>query len=103
LPNWRLPALQRAIRAGELRSTRELIADPDFRAADRVGINYAHARYVMLYLQEHGKLRQFYTDFRDHARDDPTGWSAFQRIISPQSGDEFDADWRKWVLTLRFP
>src|SRR5438309_1027878 len=56
LPNWRLPALQRAIRVGQLQSTAELISDLDFRAADRVGINYAQARYLMLYLQDHGQL-----------------------------------------------
>src|SRR5205814_9198270 len=42
--NWRLPALQRAIKAGTLRSFSELAHDNDFRNNDRVGINYAQAR-----------------------------------------------------------
>jgi hypothetical protein len=103
LPNWRLPALQRAIRAGELRSTEQLIADPDFRSPQRVGINYAHARYLMLYFQEHGQLRQFYRSFRDHAQDDPTGAVTFKQMIAPQTVDAFDGEWKKWVLSLRFP
>ena len=56
MPNWRLPALQQAIRADRLRSLAALIADKDFRAADRVGINYAQARCLLFYLQERGQM-----------------------------------------------
>ena len=56
--NWRLPALQKAIQSGKLRPLSELIADDDFRNNERVGLNYAEARYLMFYLQEKGQLRQ---------------------------------------------
>jgi hypothetical protein len=101
LPNWRLPALQRAIRAGELRPTEQLIVDADFRSPQRVGINYAHARYIMLYLQERGQLQRFYRSFRDRSKDDHTGLATFKDLIAPQNIDAFDAEWQKWVLGLR--
>jgi hypothetical protein len=100
--NWRLPALQRAIQAGTLRSFSELAADNDFRNSERVGINYAQARYLMFYLQQKGLLRKYYAEFRDHHKDDPTGIESLKKVIGRQSLEEFEKNWRKWVLTLRF-
>jgi hypothetical protein len=100
--NWRLPALQKAIAAGKLRPLSELIADDDFRNNERVGLNYAEARYLMFYLQEKGQLRRYYAEFRAHAKDDPTGLASLKRVIAPQSLEDLEKDWRKWVMGLRF-
>lgn len=102
LVNWRLPALQKAIRADALRPLKELAEDPGFYREGRVGVNYAQARYLMLYLQEKGLLTRYYTTFRDHVADDPNGWETLKQIVSPQSPEAFEKDWRAWVLTLRF-
>ena len=102
LPNWRLPALQKAIEENKLRSLSELIQDRQFRDVKRVGINYAEARYLMFYLQEKGLLKQYYVEFRDHAAADPDGLASLKKVIAPTSLDAFEADWRKWVMTLRF-
>ena len=99
--NWRLPALQKAIRAGTLRPLKDLMNDPKFYRSDLVGLNYAQARYLMLYLQESRLLRQYYQQFRDHAADDPTGLKTLQKLVAPQSLDEFEKRWRGWVLGLR--
>jgi hypothetical protein len=101
LVNWRLPALQSAIRQDKLRPLRELIEDPKFYRDDLVGLNYAQARYLMMYLQETGKLRAFYTECRDHHDEDPTGLKSLEKAIGPQSLDAFEIDWRAWVLSLR--
>jgi hypothetical protein len=100
--NWRLQALQAAIRAGTLRPIPEMVADPDFRNADRVGLNYAHARYLMHYLQEKKLLRRYYADFRAAHAADPTGVDTLKKVVAPQSIEAFEKDWRAWVLTLRF-
>src|SRR4051812_28317543 len=100
--NWRLPALQRAVKAGTLRSFTELANDNDFRNNERVGINYAQARYLMFYLQERGLLKKYYAEARDHHKDDPTGIESLKKVIGRQSLEDFEKDWRKWVLTLRF-
>jgi hypothetical protein len=102
LPNWRLPALQKAIKEGTLRSLPDMIGDDDFRNDERVGINYAHARYLMFYLQEKKLLQKYYTDFRAAAKDDPTGLATLKKLIGPQSLEAFEKDWRAWVMTLKF-
>lgn len=102
LPNWRLPALQQAIRDGQLRSLQALIEDEHFYDPDRVGLNYAQARYLMLYLQERGTLQRYYRLARDQADRDPTTLTALREVIAPQSLEEFERDWRKWVRQLRW-
>jgi hypothetical protein len=100
LVNWRLPALQQAIRDNKLRPLEELIADPDFYDPDRSGLNYAQARYVMFYLQEHRLLDDYYRQFRDHATDDPTGIETLRKLIAPKTMEQFESEWRTWVLQL---
>lgn len=100
--NWRLPALQKTIKADKLRPLAELIADPKFYDKDQVGTNYAQARYLMFYLQQKGLLRQYYSSFRDSLNDDPTGLESLKKVIAPQSLDDFEKQWRAWVLTLQF-
>jgi hypothetical protein len=103
LPNWRLPALQKAIRDGTLRTLKELIEDPDFYRHDLVGINYAEARYLMFYLQQRNLLRGYYLRFRAAAHEDPTGVKSLEQVIAPQSLDEFEKQWRASVLRLSLP
>jgi hypothetical protein len=103
LPNWRLPALQEAIRAGTLRPLQELIEDEHFYRKDLVGMNYAQARYLLMYLQEKGLLRPFYRSLRVGHTSDSTGLAALQKVIGDQKLRDFEQQWRTWVLGLRFP
>jgi hypothetical protein len=100
--NWRLPGLQKALKAGKLRPLAELIADRKFYRPDLVGVNYAQARYLMFYLQEKKLLQPYYAGFRDTAKDDPTGLEALKAVIAPQSLEAFEKDWRDWVTGLEF-
>jgi hypothetical protein len=102
LANWRLPALKQAIRKDTLRPLRELIDDDNFYDGQRVGMNYAQARYLLMYLQEKGLLTTYYARFRAGAKDDPTGLRTLEKLAAPKSLDTFEKDWRKWVLTLHF-
>jgi hypothetical protein len=102
LANWRLPALQRAIREKTLRPLRELIADDDFYGDRHVGMNYAQARYLLMYLQEQGKLAPYYKQLRADQAADKTGLATLEQVIEPKSLAQFEKDWRAWVLTLRF-
>jgi hypothetical protein len=103
LPNWRLPALQRAIKNDELRPLAQMIQDPHFYDEEHVGLNYAQARYLTFYLQEQNKLPAFYKRLRVNHKDDDTGLATLKEIIAPRTLDVFEQDWRKWVQTLRFP
>jgi hypothetical protein len=100
--NWRLAGLQKAIRAGTIRPIAEMIEDDDFRHGDRVGINYAQARYLMYYLQQQGKLTAYYTKFRDGHEDDPSGLETLKAVLGTKDLAAFDKQWQAWVLTLRF-
>jgi len=100
--NWRLAGLQRAIREGELRPLRELIEDANFYDRANVGINYAQARYLLMYLQNKGLLPDYYKKFRANAERDPQGLKTLETIIGPKSLEQFETDWKKWVMALRF-
>jgi len=102
LVNWRLAGLQEAIKQGKLRPLRVMIADDDFYGAARVGVNYAEARYLMLYLQEKGLLQEFYRRFRDHAKTDPTGINTLEAMVGDGQFPAFEQEWRRWVMKLRF-
>jgi hypothetical protein len=99
LKNWRLSALQQAIRAGTLRSFQEMIDDPNFYG-EHVGLNYAQARYLLMYLQEKGQLQTFYREFRGNAKDDPTGVETLRKLVAPKDLPTFEREWQSWVLGL---
>jgi hypothetical protein len=103
LTNWRLHGLQKTIRAGELGSFRGLTETDDhgFYRMDR-GSNYAQARYLCYWLQEHGKLRAFYRSFITAADQDPTGYDTLVKVVGAEDFEAFEKRWRAWVLTLRF-
>ena len=47
-------------------------------------------------------LTRYYVSFRDGVKEDPKGLETLKRIIAPQKLDDFEREWRAWVLTLRF-
>jgi hypothetical protein len=102
LPNWRLPALKVAIKKDQLRPLRELIEDDNFYDPQRVGMNYAQARYLLMYLQEKKLLADYYARFRDNAKDDPTGLKTLQAVAAPDGMDAFETAWRAWVVKVQF-
>jgi hypothetical protein len=102
LENWRLPALQRAIRADKLRPLSDLIEDPRFYADRHVGLNYAQSRYLLMYLQEKALLERYYKRLRERRADDPTGLKTLRQTIEPHKLEHFEKAWREWVLQLSF-
>jgi hypothetical protein len=104
MTNWRLDGLQKAIRAGKVPSFRRLTATTtrEFYEADP-GTNYAQARYLCYWLQEHGLLVKFYHAFRAACEQDPTGYRTLKRIAGADDMATFQKAWEAWVLTLRFP
>ncbi|NUQ63365.1 MAG: C39 family peptidase [Pirellulales bacterium] len=101
--NWRLAGLQQAIRGHALPSFRELCStsDDQFYLEDK-GTNYAQARYLCYYLQEHGLLEQFYQRFRADCEKDPSGFETLKAILGRQDIDAFEEEWETCVLKLRF-
>ena len=101
LPNWRLPALQKAVREKKLRPLREVLTRDDFYGPLQ-GANYAQARYFVMYLQRQGLLRKFYRDFRESHEGPDASVKAVERVFGRKL-ELIEADFLKWVMTLRFP
>jgi hypothetical protein len=100
--NWRLPDMQEAIRDDRLRPLTEMIQDPKFYGEGHVGMNYAQARYLMMYLQDKGLLTDYYKRSRDGVKDDPTGLKTLKGVLKTDDLEAFEKTWRRWVLGLRF-
>ncbi len=98
--NWRLPALQKAVRGKALRPLRELITRDDFYGRQR-GLNYAQARYFVMYMQKRGLLRKFYKRFRDNHRGPDAAVKAVEHVFGAKL-ERIESDYLKWVMTLRW-
>jgi len=104
LTNWRLAGLQRSIRSGELPSFRELTSTTSHQFYDQdPGTNYAQARYLLYYLQEHGLLLRYAREFMQNHRRDPTGYQTLQAVLGEPDLGAFQKRWEAYVLGLRFP
>ena len=102
--NWRLAGLQEAIEEGYLQPLDAMMSTTEAAFYEDVdGTNYAHARYLMYYLQEEGLLREYYREFKANAASDPTGIESLKKVLGREDLEVFHKEWQDWVLTLRYP
>lgn len=104
LTNWRLAGLQTAIRAKKVPSFKTLTATSthEFYEEDP-GTNYAQARYLCYYLQEHDLLEKYYHRFSAKRKTDPTGYETLKEVLGRRDMAKFKRDWETYVLKLTFP
>jgi hypothetical protein len=101
LVNWRLPALQQAIRGGRLPSFATLLAMGEGEFYGRgAGTHYAQARYLLYYLQERGKLRELFRAFLRAQQQDPSGLATLKQTLGVKDLAAFQRDWARYVLAL---
>jgi len=99
--NWRLPGLQKAIKAGEVGSFKQLLAmNVNEFYGDTQGVNYAQARYLLYYLQQKGLLVKFYKQFLANRKTDPTGYETLKSVLAETDMQQFQRKWQKFVLEL---
>ena len=98
--NWRLPALQVALKRGEVPSFHQLthLSDNAFYQDDR-GTNYAEARYLIYWLQEKGLLRKYVKRALELKDEDGTGWKALTEVLGQDPDAQFKT-WSKFTLGL---
>jgi hypothetical protein len=103
LTNWRLRGLQAAIRDRVVPSFEKLCTTTtrEFYDKDR-GTNYAQARYLCYYLQEHGLLVKYYRAFRRNASMDPTGLDTLKSVLGEEDLAAFKRRWEKFIENLEF-
>jgi hypothetical protein len=97
--NWRLPGLQQMIRAKSLPSLKALMSTTRDGFYDASYDSYAYARFLCQYLQDHGKLREFYATFVADPKD-TTGQRALETVLG-QSVEAFQPVFNKWAMSLR--
>jgi hypothetical protein len=101
-PNWRLPGLQKAIKADQVPAFNILMSlDARGFYHDDRGTNYGQSRYLCYYLQQHGLLVKFYREFIAHQKSDPTGYQTLRRILGVRDMKVFKLKWEKYVLGLQ--
>jgi len=101
--NWRLRGLKRALKDGTLPTFKRLCATTTAQFyGDNAGRNYAQARYLMLWLQEQGKLQNYWAAFRKGVKNDPTGYATLVEIIGTDDMKTWRASWDQWVNKLEF-
>ncbi len=102
LVNWRLPALQNAIKNDKLRSLCDLVTKRDFYGRLR-GLNYAQARYFVMYMQQRRVLKNFYRHFRDsYDTENANDVEAIEHIFGSDIR-EIEKKFLKWVASLKYP
>ena len=99
LPNWRLPGLKHALADKSLPPMTTLLATTRDGFYEAQFDAYAYARYLMLYLQEQGKLTEFYTKFVADEKD-PTGQAALEEVLGEKLAT-FEPKWRAWAAALK--
>lgn len=98
LPNWRLPNLKREIKAKTLPKMATMLGTTRDQFYEADYDSYAYARYIVYYLQEQGKLQEFYKKFLEDKKD-LTGITALEAVLGEKLED-FEPKWRKWVLAV---
>lgn len=96
--NWRLPGLTSMIRKKDIPSLRTLLTTSSDGFYNADFDSYAYARFLCQYLQDHGKLRDFYKDFV--ASKDHTGVTSLEKAVG-SSLEDFQPVFNKWALSLR--
>lgn len=102
LPNWRLPALKEALRADEVPTFEKLLSLSDDQFyADARGTNYAQARYLCYWLQEHGLLAKLVRGMQARGADDPSGYGVLKALVGPDM-EKFEKRWAKDTLAIDY-
>ena len=99
LSNWRLNHLLNALQNRRLQTLESLVTARDIRP-DRQAVDYAHARYFCLYLQERELLPAVYRKLRANSARDPSGLRTLCQIFDTPTLDPVDRDFREWVIRL---
>ncbi|MDB6034164.1 MAG: hypothetical protein JWM16_4502 [Verrucomicrobiales bacterium] len=106
-PNWRLPALQKAIQRGDVPPFETMMrtSDSQFYGRTSIGTQYSHhyaqARYLCYYLQQNGLLTTFYREFTANVKSDPSGVETLKSVLKATDLKTFQKEWESFVLKLK--
>lgn len=96
LPNWRCKLTKQAASSGQL-PTLDALTDPTtFRSGD-VGLNYAVARSLCLFLQDRQVLQKYYQELKTRWPSDQHGVSTLCRVLGVKSASQVERQFTAWV------
>lgn len=107
MPNWRLPGLHHALRAGIAPSFEELLSSDaaSFYGEER-GTNYAMARYLLYFFQEQGVLVELWRRLVAGGAQEDGGLrviAAMAEQLGYADLGAFRRAWESFVLGVRYP
>jgi hypothetical protein len=98
----RLIALQNAIRDKKAIALESLLKMGSKSFLAQPDLTYAESRYLMLYLHQQGRLRDWYKRYKDTFADDPTGIKALETTLNYKL-PEIEKQWIDWAAALKPP
>jgi hypothetical protein len=103
--NWRLTGLTEVMtkrRKAYIPWRRLMATSTDlFYKPMTLGTAYAMARYIFYYLQQEGKLSEFYRKYREDFAKDATGAKALEAVFGKKIS-KIEAEWKRWILKRRY-
>ncbi len=98
--SWRTNITKRLERAGLMMPIEKFcsMSRTQFMSARPLAM-YAQARTLFLFLDQHGKLGEWYAAYNDTFAQDPTGMEAWKRVF-PVPLEDLNKDYRAWVRAL---
>jgi hypothetical protein len=98
--SWRTNAAKRLEKINKLTPIEKFCAlsQASFTAS-RPLAQYAQARAIFLYLQQKGKLREWYAHYTDNFDTDPSGLASLMSVFGTEP-KEFDKQFRAWLRDL---
>lgn len=98
--SWRTNICKRLEKLGKLEPIENIAKlTPLQFSSSRPLANYAQARTVFLYLNDEGKLKDWYVEYTDHQHEDPTGVKAIEKVLGKPIKD-VNKDYHAWVRKL---
>ncbi len=100
VPSWRTNIAKRIARIGRTPKIEKFAAAPrKIFLKGRPMAHYAQARAFFMYLDDQGKLGDFYDHYIEHYEQDPTGAESVRAVLG-QPWKQINRDYRLWLMDL---
>jgi len=99
--SWTLISLRRALSENTYTGLRQMMGSNDDEIYGKRGsYYYAQGRYLLMYLQEKGLLKDYYRQFRETYEKDSTGITQLEKILH-KNLDEIDKDYLDYIQSFK--
>jgi len=100
--DMRLAVLKKAIGEKKMIPLDDLLDMGQDRFMQDSKLAYSQSRYLMLYLHQKGRLKQWYTRYKKDFSRDPSGKKTLEWALGSKL-EKFQTRWHKWLGELKLP